>query len=378
MRPRPADDTRAAPAAGNPRVPSVVTPTANLDALGAEWDKLADRVGAPPFARPGWIAAWWRAFGRGSLEILCARQGASLDAVLPIVRRHDAISVPTNDHTPAFQLLQAESASGAAVAEQLFSYRPRLASLRPLPDSGPELGVLGAAADAARYRTVVRTLGHFPRVEIDGDWDTYKGQLSRNLRQNLGRCWRLLRRRGDVHLDVANGTEALAEAFALESLGWKGASKTAMNSRPATARFYSEIASWAAERHTLRLVFLRVDGHAIAFHLAIEDAGTYFPLKGGYDPAFHEYSPGNLIIDATLERAFRAGSRTYEFLGGEADYKWRWANGASDRIVLQAFPPTPTGHLTRAAFTYGRPLLTRVLTSASGVRLGRKAARRRP
>jgi CelD/BcsL family acetyltransferase involved in cellulose biosynthesis len=24
------------------------------------WDALADRAGAAPFLRPGWIAAWWR------------------------------------------------------------------------------------------------------------------------------------------------------------------------------------------------------------------------------------------------------------------------------------------------------------------------------
>jgi hypothetical protein len=31
--------------------------------IAAEWDALAERTAAPPFARPGWFAAWGRAFG---------------------------------------------------------------------------------------------------------------------------------------------------------------------------------------------------------------------------------------------------------------------------------------------------------------------------
>jgi CelD/BcsL family acetyltransferase involved in cellulose biosynthesis len=371
MRPPPADHTSSASAPG---VQITRCAAADLVAIGPDWDSLADRVAATPFTRPGWIGAWWRAFGSGSLEVLYARRGDLLDAVFPIVRRHDIISAPTNDHTPQFQLLQSGMASGAALGDELFSSKPRVVWVRPIRGDGTELGVLAAAAEAAGYRVTVRTLAHFPRVRIDRDWHTYKSELSRNLRQNLARCWRLLNRRGAVRLDVVETVDGLPEAFALESLGWKGTRRTAMNSHPATARFYTEIATWAAERRSLRLVFLRIDGHAIAFHLAIEEAGTYFPLKGGYDPTFHEYSPGNLIIDATLERAFTSGLKTYEFLGGEAEYKWRWATGATERIVFYAFPPTPVGRLTRAAFTYGRPLVTRALSSAPGAR---RSGRRR-
>ena len=38
--------------------------------LAEEWDGLADRVGAAPWTRPGWVAAWWRAFGSGRLQIV--------------------------------------------------------------------------------------------------------------------------------------------------------------------------------------------------------------------------------------------------------------------------------------------------------------------
>jgi CelD/BcsL family acetyltransferase involved in cellulose biosynthesis len=52
---------------------------AEIERHSERWDALADRAGAAPFLRPGWIAAWWRAFGRGRLEILTAGSGGRLD-----------------------------------------------------------------------------------------------------------------------------------------------------------------------------------------------------------------------------------------------------------------------------------------------------------
>ena len=49
----------------------------NYEEIFDEWDALADRVAATPFMRPGWIAAWWRAFGSGKLEVLTARGAAA-------------------------------------------------------------------------------------------------------------------------------------------------------------------------------------------------------------------------------------------------------------------------------------------------------------
>ena len=43
------------------------------DPILAEWDELANRCGASVFLRPGWLAAWWRAFGRRWLDLITTR-----------------------------------------------------------------------------------------------------------------------------------------------------------------------------------------------------------------------------------------------------------------------------------------------------------------
>ena len=140
--------------------------------------------------------------------------------------------------------------------------------------------------------------------------------------------------------------------------GWPGR-RSSPHRRP--RRFYTEVARWAAASGRLRLIFLRVDGRPVAFHLALEDGRTYFPLKGGFDPAFRAQSPGRLLIHATLERAFAIGLRRYEFLGGGDAYKLRWATEAYDRVLFHAFAPGPVGRARWVAFAHGRPMAKRAI-----------------
>ncbi len=171
---------------------------------------------------------------------------------------------------------------------------------------------------------LVRTLARAPYLELEGTWQAYERGLSRNVRSDVQRCWRRLAEAGRVSFEVADGRDRLEalvdEGFGLEAAGWKTARGTAIVSRPETERFYREVARWAAGRGWLRLAFLRVDGQPVAFQYAIEDGGAYYPLKGGYDPRYREFSPGKLIIHATLSRAFSSGLARYEFLGDQAQY----------------------------------------------------------
>ena len=332
-----------------------------VEAVRDEWDRLADRTGATPFLRPGWIEAWWRAFGAGRLEVLREEGEGRVRALLPVRHRHGAVSSPSNWHSPGFGLLREDRAAGVALLGELFARRPAQISLGFLGALGPGLEELTAAAETAGYRCLQRTLERSPFVTVDGDWEGYERSLDRNMRSDLRRCRRRLEELGRVVLDVEHDTAHLDEALTVESLGWKRRAGTAIVSAPQTARFYTEVARWAAASGRLRLIFLRVDGRPVAFHLALEDDRTYFPLKGGFDPAFRAQSPGRLLIHATLERAFAVGLRRYEFLGGSDAYKLRWATEAYDRVLFQAFAPGPVGRTRWVTFAYGRPLVKRAV-----------------
>ena len=124
---------------------------AEIERHSEQWDALADRAGAAPFLRPGWIAAWWRAFGRGRLEILTAGSGGRLDAVLPVVHRHGGIHAPSNWHTPQYGLLAAADVAGSGLVADLFASAPQVA-LGFLSSLTGEVRRFCDSAHAHRYR----------------------------------------------------------------------------------------------------------------------------------------------------------------------------------------------------------------------------------
>jgi CelD/BcsL family acetyltransferase involved in cellulose biosynthesis len=332
--------------------------------LDREWDDLADRTEASPFHRPGWMRAWWEAFGHGEPVVLTVRRDSRLVALLPMVRRLGALQSPTNWHTPLFGPLCVDSDAAAALADRLRDERAPQVRLTFVDPADPGLLAWQAAAAAAGRRTMVRTLQRSPFVATDGDKQAYQASLGRSLRGDVRRRRRRLEETGRVAFEVVNGRRnlpsLLEEGFAIEGSGWKTERGTAINSRPETLRFYTEIARWAADRGWLRLTFIRVDGRPIAFQFGLEESGRYHLVKLGYDPAWQQFSPGKLVQHHMVERAFDLGLRSYEFLGAEAQYKMEWAQGVRERRSVQAFDRTPAGLAAYASYAYGRPLAKRL------------------
>src|SRR5690242_17133203 len=129
--------------------------------LAEEWDSLADRAGAPPWARPGWVEAWWSAFGSGGLEFLTTYSSdGRLAGVMPVARRRGRLEAVVNWHSPEAPVVGDAEGLGA----KLFGARPRSALLRHLPADA--LGAVRAAALAARYRMLERAGERSPYVEI--------------------------------------------------------------------------------------------------------------------------------------------------------------------------------------------------------------------
>jgi CelD/BcsL family acetyltransferase involved in cellulose biosynthesis len=326
----------------------------NLDATAPDWEALAERAGAPPFSRPGWFAAWANAFAPGELELLTVRRDDRLAGVLPLLRTREALRSPTNDQTHHFGLLAEDEATETELVRGLFSSGARRILLDYLDASSPDAPSLRTAADEAGYRVVVRPLAYNLFLRLDADL-----RLPSRLVHDVERRRRRLEQEGEVVLEVEESSEKLEEGLRLEGSGWKEVEHTAILSRADTTSFYREIAEWAAERGWLRLCFLRLGGRPLAFQLALEHGGAHYFVKGGYDPEFHAFSPGKLLLHATLVRAREHELDRYELLGDVEPWKLEWARHVRTRLLFQAFGRSPRSLTAYAARAYLRPLIRR-------------------
>jgi CelD/BcsL family acetyltransferase involved in cellulose biosynthesis len=352
----------AATAQADPGLPAAVADLAD------EWDDLVDRSPDPaPWARPGWVGAWWRAFGRGKLVVLSVRRGDRLAALVPLAGRWGGLTTPTNYHTPGFDLVGEDEAAVHALAGAVFDERPSWVRARFVVGGGLTADALRTAGAAHGYRRAERTLERSPCIDTADGWAAYQAGLDAKLRRELRRRRRRLDDQGVVEVTVDDGGQALderlTEGFAVEALGWKGDAGTAVASSPATEGFYRDVARWAARRGMLRLAFLRLDGRPLAFDFALEDHDRHYLLKCGYDPAYRRCAPGLLLRFAMVERAFRSGLRRYEFLGTDEPWKLAWARTIDDRDELSFFRNSPGGLAARTVAA-GRPAAARGLALA--------------
>jgi CelD/BcsL family acetyltransferase involved in cellulose biosynthesis len=336
----------------------------DIAAVAEEWEDLADRTQATPFVEPGWIAAWWRAFGSGRLEVHVVRRDDRLVGVLPVGLRAGRAASPTNFHTPAFGLVAEDGGAADRLAAAVLDRRPRRLSVGFLDADGPDLAALLRGAAAARYRPILRTQLRSPFIRLAPSLDAYRAQRRSSAMADLRRKRRRLSERGHAALERVTGgpdlANALDEGFRLERLGWKGSRGTAVASVPALREFYGEVARWAAARGWLRLFLLRIDGRALAFYYGLEHRHVLHLLKGGYDPAWARLSPGQLLLEDVIASGFSHGIERIELGGSDERYKRVFANSVRERQRLQVFSPTPAGRCEWAVMSHGRRLAARL------------------
>src|SRR5207245_1447048 len=244
-----------------------------------EWDELVDRVRVAPFLRPGWFEAWWRAFGRGTLDCLVLRRAGRLAGVVPRVRAGSTLRSPTNAHTPLFGPVAEDDGALRELIHALLAENARHIMLSHVDATGLEPW-RRAEAHAAGRALVVTPVQRSPYLRLEGGWAAIQQRLGSKRAAELRRRRGILERAGRLNVRIADGAQdlpaLLEEGFGLEASGWKGAAGTAIVSRPETRAFYVEIASWAAARGWLRLALLRLDDRPLAFQLALEQAGVCY------------------------------------------------------------------------------------------------------
>jgi CelD/BcsL family acetyltransferase involved in cellulose biosynthesis len=347
----------------------VVTVHRGFAEITPEWDELALRSNASPFARPGWLDPWWEAFGEGELAILVLREQGTMRGVLPLERRDGVFHALANSHTPLFEPVVEDPEAAAQLMLAATELSGRRVELTEVDADGPVTSALTQAADRSGGRVRVRSLRESPYAQLDGDFDAYRASLSKGRRRETDRRRRRLDELGRITIEWADGREGLrerlAEGYELEASEWKREAGTAITSSTVTARFYSEVARWAARAGMLRLAFLRLEGRAIAFKYTLWTPRACYSLKSGFDSDFRSASPLTVLLHELVARACAKGVRRVELLGDADPHKLDWTNGVHQIVRAQVFAPTLSGSADWVGQSYGRPLAKRLAAALS-------------
>jgi CelD/BcsL family acetyltransferase involved in cellulose biosynthesis len=306
-----------------------VTTGEAFEALSAEWDGLVRAMPRPsPFMLHAWLAEWWLHYGGGAeLAVHVARRESRLVGALPlVVRRRAGLRVATFmggrlSVLPDVLLASGEPASTAeALVGRLSSGGCDVADLHGLPE-----GSRAAAALGDRLRLIERI--EAPVIDLSPGWEAVYRAKTNAKKRNLHRRRRrqMGEQLGDVTTTVARRLDelepALEEAFHLHDQRWEGRPDGSGFATEVGRRFHRAALRRLEAIDVPRIVTLRVDGRAVAFHYWFALEGAMYVHRLAFDPGVGRLSPGLVNTLDAIESAAGEGLTRVEFLGGGERYK---------------------------------------------------------
>jgi CelD/BcsL family acetyltransferase involved in cellulose biosynthesis len=148
--------------------------------------------------------------------------------------------------------------------------------------------------------------GLFGRIELItcGENDRPFERLSKGFKQNLRTSHNKLKAE-QVTFEVARTQTALTTLFPeflnVESAGWKGDLGTSALKEPWTNTFLRQLISHFGPSGGCEIHVMRVNGKPIATLFGIVTNNIWYILRIGYDEAYHQCSPGHLILENLLK-----------------------------------------------------------------------------
>jgi CelD/BcsL family acetyltransferase involved in cellulose biosynthesis len=308
-----------------------ITTAAELEALAGRWDELVLAMPRPsPFLLHGWITEWWRHLGDGArLAVSVAERDRALVGAAPLaIRRRRGLRLARflGDHESALgdhllapaEPIETADALLEAVRRQPFD----LLDVFGLP-GGSRLATAAGGSDLSVIERV-----DAPLLDMPAGWEAaYAAKTSSKKRNLHRRRLRQLSELGEVSWTVATEEDELAagleECFRLHGLRWAGRPDGSTFGTPDGQRFHRAALRAIAPARVPRMVILRLDGRAVAFHYYFALGRTMYVHRLAFDPDpdLARFSPGLVCTLKTLETASEQGLTRVEYLGGDERYK---------------------------------------------------------
>jgi len=235
--------------------------------------------------------------------------------------------------TPRYDFIVAREWTETAVYQAIWRQLSQdsdcdLVVLAQVPESCSTLPAIENLAAADGWLTGQWSSRPSPYIKLGCDYSTFFSQLRGGHRYNLRKRYERLNKLGPIDVEVISEKTAVRPAMQdglrIEAAAWKGREGTAISSDPSVSEFYTRLAEREADLGQLRLSFLRVGGKRISFSYILHSEKTLYGVKIGYDPEYHTYSPGNMLLNLVLQQACAEGMAEYDFLGANDEWKFDW------------------------------------------------------
>ena len=311
-----------------------------FETLGDSWNALLKNASTNTlFLTREWQRVWWANLGEGDLRVLTLHDGddtrAQLIGIAPLFFQADVLGnvqatfvgcKEVSDYLDFIFLKGREHECLTAVLDFLSSEAApawNAISLCNMPEATPNLALLQELATARGWKANAVFEDVCPIISLPASFEAYLGQIDSKERRELSR--KLRRAEDDAAVTYATDPNKL-DADVDDFLRLMRASMVSKDSfmTPRMERFFHASARAMFDAGFLQLAFLEVSGERAAAYLNFVWDNQVLVYNSGLDPLKFAYlSPGQVLIARLIEKAIAEKRRTFDFLQGNEDYKYK-------------------------------------------------------
>ena len=312
-------------------------------ALREDWNSTLRRSNEDNiFSTWEWLSTWWKCFGKQrKLMIQLVKNKNDIVAIAPLMlTAHRIFRFPLNkiefigtgfsDYCN-FILTKEKKRSLELFLDRLNdrTINYDCVDLKQIPETAEYASLLRKLA-VRRSMFIERSVSTCYYMRLPDSRRTFKANIRRKTRREQERALRRLAEEYKVEFKIYNDVDSTKEAvkmfFQLHQKRWIFKGSQGLVSSPMIRIFFSDICRIFAENGWLNLSFLMADGEPISSLFGFEYNGKYYAYLSGFDPAYHKYSPGNLLVMHVAEDCVRRKLKEYDFLRGNEFYKRSWTS----------------------------------------------------
>ncbi|GAC1409155.1 MAG: hypothetical protein NVSMB57_01490 [Actinomycetota bacterium] len=319
----------------------------SLAEMAPRWRELAAvDPSASIFQSPDYAAVWWEEFGAlRSLSIVeVMGTDGELRGIAPLSMEPDGsvhfVGDPsiTDYLAPVSRPQDRELVSSILVeaATKIEGFTRLTLSGLPRDSGWPE--PLVRAAKAAGLVTKEEEDGVCPVLVIGESWDAYLQSLAGKQRHEIRRKARRLEDAGGYTVRVSSRETLDRDLDTFFAMHRSAAGPKGKFMHENMAVYFRNLAHAMDARGWMRLAILEIEGASAAGMFGFSDGRTWCIYNSSYDHARRELAPGLVLLAETIRLAADEGCRTYDFLRGGDEYKFRF--GAKERAVVRVIGET--------------------------------------
>jgi hypothetical protein len=320
-----------------------VTTWPPTDLIRQEWNRLVSQLSLGPALEFEWLGAAWDVNqANRELLLVLVRDSEGLAGIAPFVKETEtrkglkvkilrALALLHPLHGTQMILARNQDALLAAIFDHLQEKHGDWALWFTQYHRGEEQESLYTRAlDERGYAYEFHAAARSPYLQIQETWDEKIKLLQPRFRTSLRSREKRIREKGRLELRFLDspkeweaGLHAIRE---IEEDSWKIAAGSALTLQDFQWQFYSRYAPIAAQKGTLRIPILFLDGEPLAYDYALFDRGIYYLMKTSYKQKSQDLYPGLVLRKLLVEWTYAQNGKEIDFLGKDEDWKMKWTD----------------------------------------------------